>query len=91
MTQLCQRKAYHAYHLPRSLVHSWSLKTIVRYIKLMLKWRKWQGIQDDSAQLGGDFIIDSSEHLSLVHPSHDPTDRPSADELLEKLKQLMGS
>jgi hypothetical protein len=37
---------------------------------------------------GGDFIVDKNGVLRLVHPSHDPTDRPSADELLTMLKSI---
>jgi hypothetical protein len=30
--------------------------------------------------------VDKSGVLRLIHPSHDPTDRPSVDELLKVLK-----
>jgi hypothetical protein len=43
---------------------------------------------DDTSQLGGDFIVDRNGILRLVHPSHDPTDRPSVEKLIEILNAL---
>ena len=82
------RAAYRAYELDRSLVRSWGPKTIWTYTKLMLRGRRWRGIQGDSGQLGGDFVVDSSGHLRLAYRSRDPSDRPSVGELLEVFRQL---
>ena len=43
------------------------------------------GIKGDPAQLGGDFIVGGDGLILLAHPSHDPTDRPTAGELLARL------
>ena len=59
-----------------------------RYVRLLIAGRKWRGIQGDSAQLGGDFIVDTNGILRLAYRSHDPTDRPSVDDLLNLLQQL---
>jgi len=58
------------------------------YIKLLSSGRKWRGIQGDSAQLGGDFVIDSQGIIKLAYKSHDPTDRPSVSSLMELFRQI---
>jgi hypothetical protein len=42
----------------------------------------------DSAQLGGDFVVDASGVVRLAYRSHDPADRPAAGDLLALLQQL---
>ncbi len=83
-----ERKVYHAYSLERSLLRSWNLHTLWTYIKLLTSGRKWRGIQGDSAQLGGDFIIDSQGKIHLAYRSHDPTDRPPVEDLLVILRSI---
>jgi peroxiredoxin len=83
-----ERETYALYGLKRSLRSSWNLRTIWAYIRLMLKGRKWKGIKGDSAQLGGDFVIDAQGIVRLAHPSKDPTDRPKVDDLVRTLAQL---
>ena len=84
------RSIYERYGLERSLLRSWNLRTIWKYITLLSSGRKWRGIQGDSAQLGGDFIIDSKGIVKLVFRSHDPTDRPSVSSILELIHQIRG-
>ncbi len=83
-----ERKVYRAYGLERSYLRSWNLRTILAYVKLLASGRKWRGIQGDSAQLGGDFILDSQRKILLAHRSHDPTDRPSVHDLLAILRSI---
>jgi peroxiredoxin len=83
-----ERVAYQAYGLERSFIRSWGPKTIWRYVRLLAAGRKWRGIQGDSAQLGGDFIVDTNGVVRLVYRSHDPTDRSSVDYLMNLLGQL---
>jgi len=83
-----ERVVYQAYGLERSFLHSWGPKTIWRYVRLLTAGRKWRGIQGDSAQLGGDFIVDTNGVIRLAYRSHDPTDRPSTDHLMDLLEQL---
>ena len=85
-----ERVAYRAYDLERSYTRSWGLKPMLRYAQLLTSGRKWRGIQGDSAQLGGDFIVDSKGITQLAYRSHDPTDRPSADDLISYLEQYKG-
>lgn len=83
-----ERSVYQSYGLERSFLRSWGLKTMWRYVHLLIAGRKWRGIQGDSAQLGGDFIVDKNGIVRLAYRSHDPTDRPSVDDLLSLLQQL---
>lgn len=81
-----ERKAYLAYGLEYSLARSWSPKVWLAYARLMLSGRKWRGIQGDSGQLGGDFIVDANGVIRFVYRSSDPTDRPSISQLLDVLR-----
>ncbi len=83
-----QRTVYRTYGLERSWLRSWNLKTLWRYIQLLSAGRKWRGIQGDSTQLAGDFIVDPKGILRLAYRSHDPTDRPPVADLLTILRQL---
>ncbi len=83
-----ERRAYRAYGLERSMVRAWGLKNGWHYLKAVLGGQRLYRLRgDDTAQMGGDFIVDSGGILRFTHPSHDPTDRPSAGELLQALKR----
>ena len=83
-----QRRLYDTYGLPRSITGSWNVKTLLRYAELMRAGRRWRGIQGDSTQLGGDFIIDSRGTIRLAYRSKDPTDRPAVTDVLEILREM---
>jgi len=85
-----ERAVYRSYGLERSFLRSWGPKTMWRYARLLAAGRKWRGIQGDSAQLGGDFIVDANGIVRLAYRSNDPTDRPSVDDLLNLLNELDG-
>ena len=85
-----EREVYEAYGLEKSLLRSWNLRTIGHYVRLLTSGRQWRGIQGDSSQLGGDFVIDQKGNVRLAYRSHDPTDRPAATDLLELLRNLDG-
>jgi len=80
-----ERGSYAAYGFHRSLLRSWGPKTIFTYVKLLISGRKWRGVQGDSAQLGGDVIIDAESIIRYIHRSMDPSDRPSTETLLQVL------
>lgn len=86
-----ERKVYQAYGLERSFFRSWNIRTLLTYVKLLASGRKWRGIQGDSAQLGGDFILDPHGKIHLAYRSHDPTDRPTVHDLLAILRSLHSS
>ena len=85
-----ERKAYQAYGIGYSLGRSWSPKVWLEYARLIAKGRKWRGIQGDSGQMGGDFIVDRDGVLRLAYRSQDPTDRPAVDYLLRTLDEING-
>ncbi|MBI3163951.1 MAG: AhpC/TSA family protein [Chloroflexi bacterium] len=83
------RAVYKAYGLERSRLRSYHPRVVWIYIKRWFQRGKFYDSHgDDTSQLGGDFIVDKSGVLRLVHPSHDPADRPSVDELLRALNSL---
>ncbi len=77
-----ERAAYRAYRLDHSLLRSWGVRVWWRYAQLMLGGQNWRGVQGDSGQLGGDFIVDATGIIRLVYRSNDPTDRPPVGQLL---------
>jgi peroxiredoxin len=83
-----ERVTYHTYGVEHSWLRSWNLKTAWRYIQLLRAGHKWRGIQGDSAQLGGNFIIGRDGIVRMVYRSYDPTDRPSPTNLLTLLQKL---
>ena len=83
-----ERRAYRAYGVERSLFRSWGPRTILTYARLMMAGRRWRGIQGDSRQLGGDFIVDGKGIMRFAHRSHDPADRPDIDALIGRLSDL---
>ena len=81
-------KSYQAFGLEYSLGRSWSPKIWFEYARLMARGRKWRGIQGESGQLGGDFIVDRSGIIRMAYRSHDPADRPTVSYILEKLEDI---
>jgi hypothetical protein len=82
------RTAYRAYGLEHSLIRSWGPKTFLTYARLMLSGRRWRGIQGDSGQLGGDFIVDRHGLIRLAYRSHDPADRPTISQIIKCLEEI---
>ncbi len=83
-----ERAAYLAYGLESSVFRSWSPANLWYYTKAILQKRETFGRRGDPHQLGGDFIIDPQGIVRLVHPSREPTDRPSLYEVWRVLKQI---
>ena len=82
-----ERRVYRSYKLKHSWLSSWNLKTLVYYVRALLGGRDWRGIIGDSAQLGGDFIIDQDGLYLLKHPSQEATDRPRVSDILGILRK----
>jgi peroxiredoxin len=82
------RAVYRAYGLGSSLTKSWSPKIVWSYVKLMRAGRRWRGIQGNSAQMGGDFVVDAEGIVRLAYRSEDPADRPPVERLMTILKQI---
>ena len=85
-----ERIAYHAYGLQSSVFRSWMPQNLWFYAKATLQGREKFGKRGDPHQLGGDFIVDSQGIVRLAHPSKEPTDRPSVNQLLAVLRKIEG-
>ncbi len=57
-------------------------RTVIKFVKLVLKGTKIQKSKEDEFQMGGDFLIDASGHLRYIFRSETPDDRPSVEQLL---------
>jgi AhpC/TSA antioxidant enzyme len=82
-----EHQVYREYGLLSSLLRSWQPKVWWRYARMLSKSWSWRGIQGDSSQLGGDFIVDGQGILRYGQRSNDPTDRPSIAALLKTLRR----
>lgn len=83
-----ERTVYKAYGLERSRLRSWHPRVVWLYVKRWFQRGEFYDFHgDDTSQLGGDFIVDKSGTLRFIHPSHDPTDRPSVEKLLRVLEK----
>jgi peroxiredoxin len=82
------RKVYRAYGLGRSVWRSWHPRNLWSYFKRMLAGQGLPRITADPNQMGGDFIVDRTGVVRLAYFSHDPTDRPSVEQLLDLLRDL---
>ncbi len=81
-------RAYRAYGLERASAWKvWSPKVMWRYATLLWRGRKLQKAdpEQDTHQLGGDFVIGADGRLLLEYRSSDPADRPSVATLLAAL------
>lgn len=79
------RSAYRQFDLKRlSLFRVFSLSTLSIYFGLLRQGKKIQNYgKDDYYQGGGDFLLDRQGTVLFAHRSHDPSDRPSVQRLLE--------
>jgi peroxiredoxin len=86
-----ERAAYRAFGLERT---SWgtilSPGVVLRYGRLLFRgWRPRQGTEgEDVLQLGGDFVLDGAGRMAYAYRSAEPTDRPSADALVQAVRDV---
>jgi len=83
-----QREVYRMYNLKASWLRSWNPRTLRFYIRALKSGRKWRGIQGNSNQLGGDFIVGADGIIRLAYRSGEATDRPEIEQLLALLRTL---
>jgi alkyl hydroperoxide reductase subunit AhpC len=79
---------YKAYETERSFWRSWGLASILEFIRLLRAGRRWRGVQGDSAQLGGDFLVDQAGLIQYAHYSMEPVDRPNINDIIEHIHSL---
>lgn len=82
------RALYKGYGLGQSALRAWGVRNLWYYAKALASGRKTKGKRGDTHPLGGNFIIDTAGLVRYAHPSRDPTDRPSVNDLTEVLKRL---
>ena len=86
-----ERSGYQAFGLSSTSVGAMLRPGVIaRY--LMHIFRGWlpdkRAEGEDIMQLGGDFLLDGAGVLRFAHPSAEPTDRPSAAELMKQARAL---
>ena len=84
------RVAYRAYGLDRGKVRDvWGWQTITRYTSILRgsSVSRLHRPQDDTLQLGGDFIVAPDGTLAWGHWSNGPADRPSIDTVIANLRR----
>lgn len=81
-----QKNLYQAFGLQRSIRRTWNLPTLWFYAKKIMRGEKLIATGGDLHQLGGDFILDQHGQVILAYYSHDPTDRPKPDILLQSIR-----
>lgn len=84
------REAYRYFNLERlPWFRIFSPSTLKMYFHLLRKGRKIKNYgKDDYYQAGGDFVVDRQGNMLFAHRSHDPSDRPSVEKLLEEIHKL---
>ena len=61
-----------------------------RYLKLLLRGERFLGLAPDMLQLGGDFILDRTHHITFAHRMTNNGDRVAVSLLLDELRQAAG-
>ncbi len=83
------REAYRAYGLRRGpWWRVWGLRTLREYRRLLRRGSRLERPQEDTRQLGGDFVVDRDGRLAYAYRSQGPSDRPSVDELVAAVAAL---
>lgn len=87
-----ERKAYAAFGLGRT---TWGrilrLSVIAKYMKQIWNGGKVRRVLDgeDALQLGGDFLVGTDRRILWAHRGEDPTDRPTVQEILRIVRQIV--
>ncbi|XP_035692664.1 uncharacterized protein LOC118427115 isoform X2 [Branchiostoma floridae] len=88
------RKLYGAFGLGRSVSKVWSVAALTYYAEQKAARRtlpkKYENVEDDPHQMGGDFIFDPQGKALLVHCSKVSTDRPEVSTIISVLKDYQG-
>ena len=82
-----ERELYRAYGM--LLGHKrdlWGPASVLVYLRLMLRGRRLRLPTGDTAQLGGDVLIDPAGVVRVHHVGSGPADRPAIDELLDVVR-----
>lgn len=83
-----ERILYTSFGMERSLLRSWSPRTVFFYLLAHLHGGTPADTGADAHQLGGDFIIDMRRIVRFAGISRSPLDRPSMDDILKTARSL---
>jgi hypothetical protein len=88
-----KRIAYKAFNLRRlSWWRVFSPVTLKLYWKLLRQGKRRQDYgKDDIQQAGGDFLVDRAGNVFFAHRSREPSDRPTAEKLLQEIDRIVGT
>ena len=83
------RACYRAYGLGRGpWWRIWGASTLLAYGRLLRTGqRRLRRPEEDTLQLGGDFVIGRDGRLVFVYRSTGPSDRPAVDALVEAVRR----
>ena len=82
-----ERELYRAYGM--LLGHKrdlWGPASVLVYLRLMLRGRRLRLPTGDTAQLGGDVLIDPAGVVRVHHVGSGPADRPAIEALLDVVR-----
>lgn len=83
------RATYRAYGLGRGRWwRVWGPATVRAYARLMRTEARVERPQEDTGQLGGDFVVDRQGRLAYAYRSTGPSDRPPVDDLVAAVARL---
>lgn len=81
------RRAYAAFGLTRAGSKKlWSWSSLVAYLRGIRSGRALRMPRADIAQLGGDFVLNSTGRIVFAHRSTEPADRPSASAIVDAVR-----
>lgn len=84
-----ERVSYQAYGMGTSWMAAWGVKNLLYYAKAAVSGTKVKREnRGDTDQMGGNFIVDANGIIRFAYPSHDPTDRPDVETLLDVIRSL---
>lgn len=83
------RATYRAYGLGRGpWWRVWGPATLRTYARLLRRGATLQRPNEDTSQLGGDFVVDGDGRIVYAYRSRGPADRPPVDELVAAVARL---
>ena len=87
------REAYQRWGLGRTGLFGAMLSPALnwRYLKLLLRGERFLGLAPDMLQLGGDFILDRTHHVTFAHRMTNNGDRAEVSILLDELRRAAAS
>jgi hypothetical protein len=86
------RAGYRAFGLGRaSWLRTLTPRALAPYVRLVFSPRGaslGRAAEHDLRQMGGDFVVSPGGVLTLAYASHDPADRPAAEQILAAIGPL---